>query len=172
MLNHSPLKPGEKRPGLIYIASPGETLNMMLWNFMRVDTFNTIPETIYVVFPRGIGRVLWDDEIHRKFERNAMLLGRTLDEMRLYDVLCAVRFAAAQPGFDGKEMTVAGKGVQGSDRRLRSLARFANHTGYFAYTPIDSQNRSNISQYPAIHGCAASSGHVGPARVGVPDSRY
>ncbi len=113
VLNHSPLKPGEKRPALIYIASPGETLETLLWNFMRVDTFNTIPETIYVVYPRGTGRWPWDDEVRRKFERNAMLLGRTLDEMRLYDVLYAVNFAASQPYFDGKEITVAGKGAQG-----------------------------------------------------------
>ncbi|HVN82250.1 MAG TPA: prolyl oligopeptidase family serine peptidase [Terriglobia bacterium] len=113
MLNHSPASPGEKRPALIYIASPGETLETLLWNFLRVDTFNTIPETIYVVYPRGIGRRSWDDEVRRKFERDSMLLGRTLDEMRLYDVLCAVQLATALPGFDGKEISIAGKGVQG-----------------------------------------------------------
>ena len=42
-----------------------------------------------------------------------MLLGRTVDEMRLYDVLCAIDYAASQPFYDGRGITVAGKGEQG-----------------------------------------------------------
>ena len=42
-----------------------------------------------------------------------MLLGRTLDDMRLYDVLCAVNRVAMDPSFSGGELTVVGKGVSG-----------------------------------------------------------
>ena len=42
-----------------------------------------------------------------------MLVGRTVDDMRLYDVLCAVDQVASHPSFDGTELTVAGKGAAG-----------------------------------------------------------
>jgi cephalosporin-C deacetylase-like acetyl esterase len=41
-----------------------------------------------------------------------MLLGRTVDDTRLYDVLCAVDYAASRPSFNG-ELTVVGKGEAG-----------------------------------------------------------
>jgi hypothetical protein len=49
----------------------------------------------------------------KRVRRSAMLLGRTLDEMRLYDVLCAVDQVAADPSFNGSELTVVGRGVSG-----------------------------------------------------------
>ena len=42
-----------------------------------------------------------------------MLLGRTVDDMRLYDVLCAIDYAVSQPFYDGRGITVVGKGEQG-----------------------------------------------------------
>ncbi|MGH9936835.1 MAG: prolyl oligopeptidase family serine peptidase, partial [Blastocatellia bacterium] len=105
---------GKKQPAIVYVASPGETEDSIVWNFMRAGSFRRLPATRYVVFPRGVGTRIWDDTIRRRIERSAMLIGRTLDEMRLYDVLCAVNYAASQPSFDGRELTVVGKGVSGA----------------------------------------------------------
>jgi hypothetical protein len=108
-----PDRPPARQPAIVYVASPGETKDSIVWNFMRAGSFQEIPASRYVVFPRGIGTELWDDTFRKRVERSSMLLGRTLDEMRLYDVLCAVSYAASRPSFDGLNLTVAGKGVQG-----------------------------------------------------------
>ena len=42
-----------------------------------------------------------------------MILGRTTDDMRLYDVLCAVDYIARHPSYDGNGVTVVGKGISG-----------------------------------------------------------
>jgi len=106
-----PRSPVEKRPAALYIASPGETVDS-IWNFMRSYPFPADSTVRYLVYPRGVGTAIWNETEKRRFERSSMLLGRTVDEMRLYDVLCAVEYAVSQPWFDGVNLTIIGKGDQ------------------------------------------------------------
>jgi len=101
-----------KRPVLVYIASPGETENSA-WAFLRSYPYQNDPTVKYILYPRGIGTEIWNETDRRRFERCAMLLGRTVDDMRLYDVLCAIDYAASQPFYDGRGITVIGKGELG-----------------------------------------------------------
>ena len=102
-----------KRPIVLYIASPGETEDSA-WAFLRSYPFQNDPTAKYTVYPRGIGTTIWNETERRRFERCAMLLGHTVDDMRLHDVLCAVEYAASQPLYDStKGITVVGKGEQG-----------------------------------------------------------
>ena len=69
--------------------------------------------SLNVIYPRGTGTLVWNSTQRKKFERTSMILGRTVDDMRLFDVLCAVEYIATHPSYDGKSLTVAGKGTAG-----------------------------------------------------------
>ncbi|MFC1607492.1 prolyl oligopeptidase family serine peptidase [Candidatus Latescibacterota bacterium] len=112
MSEYIPGGAGDKHPSLIYIASPGDT-ESSAWNFLRTYPYLDDSTGRYIVYPRGIGTALWDGTQRRRFERSAMLLGRTVDSMRLYDILCAVDYVTSLPGYDGETLTIVGKGVQG-----------------------------------------------------------
>ncbi|MCE5250079.1 prolyl oligopeptidase family serine peptidase [bacterium] len=111
MISWSPSPEGGKKPAVLYIASPGDTENSAS-NFLRSYPFLSDSTTRHIVYPRGIGTTIWNGIERRRFERCAMLLGRTVDEMRLYDVLCAVDYVASLPSFDG-HLTITGRGMQG-----------------------------------------------------------
>ena len=113
VISYVPESDGPKQKAILYIASEGDTEDMGIWNFMKAYPFPGYAGSRHMVFPRGLGRAIWEGNQKRKFERLSMLLGRTLDEMRLYDILCAVDYVAKLPSFDGTELTVAGKGAQG-----------------------------------------------------------
>ena len=111
MNSYMPGSSAKKRPALVYIASPGDTEDS-IWNFLRTYPFLADSTARYIVYPRGIGTVMWDEIQRRRFERSSMVLGRTVDDMRLYDVLCAVDHAASQPWWNGTDLTIVGKGSQ------------------------------------------------------------
>ena len=69
--------------------------------------------SLNMIYPRGIGEQVWNSNMKKKYFRTSMVLGRTLDEMRLYDVLCAVDYIARHPSYDGNGLTLVGKGVSG-----------------------------------------------------------
>ncbi len=111
MSAYIPRSSADRRPAAVYIASPGETV-ASIWNFLRTYPIAADSTVRYLVYPRGTGSTVWNEIEKRRFERCSMLLGRTVDEMRLYDVLCAVEYAKKQPWFDGENLTVIGKGPQ------------------------------------------------------------
>ena len=113
MISYVPESMGPKQKAVLYIASEGDTEEMGMWNFMKAYPFPGYAASRHMVFPRGVGSGIWNATLKRKYERAAMLLGRTLDDMRLYDVLCAVDYIAGHPSFDGTELTIVGKGTQG-----------------------------------------------------------
>ena len=113
MVSYAPDSEGGIKSAVLYVASPGDTWRKSIWSFMRAFPLQDPATSKNMVFPRGIGTELWDDVTLRKLERNALILGRTLDDMRLYDVLCAVEQVAAGLAVDGGELTVVGKGPQG-----------------------------------------------------------
>lgn len=113
MMSYVPDPEGSPKPLAIYIASPGDTEVSGMWDLMKSYPFEGNPASVHVVYPRGVGSEIWDAKVAQKYERCSMLLGRTLDDMRLFDVLCAVDHLAKHPAFDGREITVVGKGAMG-----------------------------------------------------------
>jgi hypothetical protein len=115
MITFVPRREGvdSKQPALVYVASPGEVERSILWNVLRAYPWRRLPVAIHVVFPRGVGTETWDWFTIRRIRRSAMVLGRTLDDMHLFDVLCAIDYAAGHPSFNGSEITVAGTGAGG-----------------------------------------------------------
>jgi len=113
MISYIPKSMGSRQPAILYIASEGDTEASGIWNFMKAYPFKGYAASRHMVYPRGTGTRAWTTTQKRKYLRTAMLLGRTPDEMRLYDVLCAVERVASHPSFDGKQLTVVGKGAAG-----------------------------------------------------------
>ncbi|HUU29988.1 MAG TPA: prolyl oligopeptidase family serine peptidase [archaeon] len=113
MVSYIPESAGPKQRAILYIASEGDTEDSGIWNFMKAYPFKGYAASRHMVYPRGIGTQVWNTTLKRRFQRSAMLLGRTVDDMRLYDVLCAVDHIARDHSFDSTELTVAGKGVSG-----------------------------------------------------------
>ena len=101
-----------KRPALLCIASPGDTLDSVA-RFARAYPWRSSVRSLNIVWPRGFGATSWDSTTEWRFRRTAMLLGRTLDDMRLFDVLCALEQVTTRPDFDGTNLTVVGSGVEG-----------------------------------------------------------
>lgn len=101
-----------KQPAVLYIASPGET-RTSCWSMMSDYPYDNWTTSLNVIYPRGTGNQLWNSTLRKKFERTSMILGRTVDDMRLFDVLCAVEYIATHPSYDGTSLTVAGKGEAG-----------------------------------------------------------
>jgi len=112
VISNVPESMGPRQKAVLYVASEGDTEDMGIWNFMKAYPFPGYSASRHMVFPRGLGRGIWDQGLVRKYERNAMLIGRSLDDMRLYDVLCAVDYVVGLPSFAGTELTVVGKGNQ------------------------------------------------------------
>ncbi|HUU29989.1 MAG TPA: hypothetical protein VM123_19465 [archaeon] len=113
MVSYIPESMGPKQPAMLYIASEGDTWESSMWEFMQNYPFPGLATSRHMVYPRGIGRQNWDYPLKQRFLRTAMLLGRTLDDMRLYDILCAVDYIASLPSFDPTGFTVVGKGAEG-----------------------------------------------------------
>ncbi|MEA2062142.1 MAG: hypothetical protein U9P14_00465 [Gemmatimonadota bacterium] len=113
MISYVPESAGPRQSAVLYIASEGDTELSGLWNLMKAYPFKGYAASRHMVYPRGTGSRVWNSTYKWKYERSAMLLGRTLEDMRLYDVLCAIDCIANQPSFDGRELTVVGKGAQG-----------------------------------------------------------
>jgi len=101
-----------KKPAMLYIASEGEARGTG-WSLMSDYPFDKWETSLNMVFPRGVGMQVWNSSQKRDYERLSMILGRSLDDMRLYDILCAVDYIAKHPSFSGDELTLIGKGAAG-----------------------------------------------------------
>jgi hypothetical protein len=76
-------------PGLLYIASDGEDWGAIRDIVRQVASSRTNP--LMVIYPRGVGEVPWEKRFWKGTLRNAMHLGRTVDSMRLWDVMQAAK---------------------------------------------------------------------------------
>lgn len=95
-------------PAILYVASDGDddrSLVTLLNSIRNTDAVKAI------VFPRGVGEIGWNRTVWRDMMRNAMHVGRSVDSMRLWDVMQAVRALRADPAVDPKRIVVAGAGV-------------------------------------------------------------
>jgi cephalosporin-C deacetylase-like acetyl esterase len=102
----------KSQPAMLYIASEGETMRTG-WSLMSDYPYDNWTTSLNMVYPRGIGEQVWNSTIKKKYERTSMVLGRTLDDMRLYDILCAVDYITGHQSYDGNGVTVVGKGASG-----------------------------------------------------------
>ncbi len=99
-------------PAVVYIASDGEDAKSIDDTLRGVASRGKAARM--VVYPRGVGPVPWEKTFWKDTLRNAMHVGRTVDSMRLYDVMRAVEFLRAQAGVDGGRVMVMGRGVSGA----------------------------------------------------------
>jgi hypothetical protein len=65
--------------------------------------------------PRGVGLTAWSGGDNRlaKIRRRFMLLGQTLDGMRVWDIRRAVQMLPAVPGMDTAKIKLHGEGPMG-----------------------------------------------------------
>ncbi len=114
VISYVPESDGPKQDAILLVASGGDTEDGGMWNFMKAYPFAGYASSRHQVWPRGIGADhRWNWNRNRRYQRSAMLLGRTVDEMRLHDVLCAVDYLASRPDFSGRGLTLAGRGEAG-----------------------------------------------------------
>jgi len=108
----TPVDQSQTYPSLLYIASPGETVEW-IYRFTRArygsDSVNTL-----IVFPRGVGPDLWPERYRWYVRRAALLLGTTLHTMQLGDILAAIDILEDQPTHDGTSLTIFGKREMGA----------------------------------------------------------
>ncbi|MAG36930.1 MAG: hypothetical protein CL878_11905 [Dehalococcoidia bacterium] len=62
------------------------------------------------VEPRGTGDTGWSPSLDWHLRRAAMLTGRTIASMQVYDALRALKAVAELPGIDGSRLAIAGQG--------------------------------------------------------------
>jgi len=96
----------EKQPALLFVASDLDddaAVNSM---------YRAIPSGVRMtLWPRGVGEVPWERSFWRSVQRSAMQTGRTVDSMRLWDVLRAAEVLRSMPEVDPRRIAVAGKGL-------------------------------------------------------------
>lgn len=100
-------------PALLYIASDGEDWGAIRDVVRQVAGSRTNP--LMVVSPRGVGEVAWGKRFWKGTLRNAMHLGRTVDSMRLWDVMQAAKllYQRAHDQSGSKQVVTLGIGVSG-----------------------------------------------------------
>ncbi len=103
-------KEAGRPPAILYVASDGEDSGSVL---RLLGTIREQPVVRMAVYPRGVGEAAWEKTFWKDTYRNAMHTGRTVDSMRLWDVLRALEFLRADPGVDPARITLAGNGVAG-----------------------------------------------------------
>jgi len=71
-------------------------------------------KVVLIVFPRGVDEVPWRRTLQRDLLRNAMHVGRSLDSMRLWDVMRTVEVMKQQAEADPQQITLLGRGISGA----------------------------------------------------------
>ena len=94
-------------PALLYVASDGED-DVAIRDVLRQIGGNG-PNSVMILRPRGVSEVPWSKKARKDMDRNAMHLGRTVDSMRLWDVLQGAKVLRGKTG--GAEVVVTGIGV-------------------------------------------------------------
>lgn len=101
-------QPESDGPALLWVASDREDMDAMRRVLRQVVGRNPL----MIVWPRGVGEVPWPKTFWKDTLRNAMHLGRTVDSMRLWDVLRAAEVLRQKA--PGGEIAIAGQGISGA----------------------------------------------------------
>jgi cephalosporin-C deacetylase-like acetyl esterase len=99
----------EGGPSLLYVASDGEDLRAVQDTLRQTLANRAV--SVLVVYPRGVAEVPWSKTFWKDTLRNAMHTGRTVDSMRLWDVLRGAELARS---WSTGKLTVFGRGVAGA----------------------------------------------------------
>jgi hypothetical protein len=99
----------EPGPSLLYVASDSEDLRAAQTTLRQ--TLSNRAVSVFIVYPRGVGPIPWDKTFWKDTLRNSMHLGRTVDSMRLWDVL---RAAEVLRSWNTGKLTVYGRGISGA----------------------------------------------------------
>lgn len=99
-----------RSPIVVYVASDGEDEESIRRTLVQVLNGENL---VLIVFPRGVDEVPWTRTVQRDALRNAMHVGRTLDSMRLWDVMRSVEALKQQPDADPQRITLLGRGTSG-----------------------------------------------------------
>ena len=105
-------KDAGKVPAVLYIASDGDDPRAVQALFYGVSARTKAIQ--FTVYPRGIGEIGWEKSFSKDILRNAMHTGRTIDSMRLTDVLSAIAVLRQQPNIDLTKIMILGRGVSGA----------------------------------------------------------
>jgi cephalosporin-C deacetylase-like acetyl esterase len=111
MLLRRPTGDPPSAPALLYVASPGEDPEAIRQLLHPAHLRNA--SIRLAVYPRGWEETPWVKSVWKTVLRNAMLTGRSLDELRLGDVATALRVLRGQPGVDPARITIWGRGEAG-----------------------------------------------------------
>ncbi len=105
----APVPAAETKRILLVVQSAGSSDETIAWaNGLRQSG-----DQIYLCYPRGIGPTRWTQKNPPNFvERSLVLLGRTADTGRVWDILATAGFLRAQHG-DESSLVVAGTGPAG-----------------------------------------------------------
>lgn len=105
-LSSTPAKPDEK-----HFVSVHETAMI---DSLRRECQN---QTIVGFAPRGVGLSAWDSSEKKRIQirRRFMLLGETLDSMRVWDVRRAIQAIRGIDELKSKSLTVSGVGIMGAN---------------------------------------------------------
>ena len=96
-------------PALLYIASGGEDL-LAIRDTLR-QIWGSRKNSLMVVYPRGVGEVPWDKKFTKDTLRNAMHTGRTIDSIRIWDVMRGAEALRLQSG--AADVVTLGSGASG-----------------------------------------------------------
>jgi cephalosporin-C deacetylase-like acetyl esterase len=107
-----PKEAAGKLAAVVYVASDGEDDAHIAYALSPVRRRGDAVRV--TVWPRGVGEVPWPKTTWIHMLRNAMHTGRTVDSMRLQDVLATVRAVRAMPEVDPGRITLMGRGVSGA----------------------------------------------------------
>ncbi|MBK9166452.1 MAG: acetylxylan esterase [Bryobacterales bacterium] len=140
-------------PAFLYVASDGEDEESL------ASLLGTVPGVRMVVFPRGVGAIPWDRRFYRDALRNAMHTGRTVDSMRVHDVLSAFDVLRGWPGVDGARILVSGKKVSGGLALYAALLEPRIHQVLLFHAPtthVEGPNFLNVLRYTDLPEAAAA----------------
>lgn len=104
-------KPQTESPRRIVLWVSSADLDDPVPDWLKTSTQNG--DAIYVCTPRGVGRTKWTSKNPPNYvERSHVLLGRTVDTGRVWDIAAAVRFLRAESK-NSVPVYVAGSGAAG-----------------------------------------------------------
>ncbi|MEX1017674.1 MAG: acetylxylan esterase [Phycisphaeraceae bacterium] len=99
-------KPGDV-PGMLYLQEP----EAEQWAFDAVTSRFPDKQWARMLFePRGTGETSWGRELEWHMRRIAVLTGRTVASMQVYDALRALAVLREQPGIDAERVAIVGRG--------------------------------------------------------------
>jgi hypothetical protein len=159
-LVRSPSVRGSSRlPTVVYIASDGEDEGSIRRTLGQVLNDEKL---LLIVFPRGVDEVPWRRTVQRDVLRNAMHVGRSLDFMRLWDVMRSVDALKQQPDADPQRITVLGRGISGVLGLYAAIFDESIAQVVLLEPPASSPARAHLLEHSSVYRSSGSCSFAGP----------